>query len=492
MQVPLNDDVRRRYEAKSSQLRSELKQFEADWANRNGGTKPGRRDIKQNPTIASKYTKYNHVRDVLAGKQPATPTPPRHRNKRNSESDQSHTPSKRPRPVWTPTVVRTVNIDADDDGIFQTPSARTLFSPAMPTSIGPTPQKNGRILGMFDLLDENDENQPPVGDAAGKHSRLQVTPSKRPASEMDEIKLGRTPMSSSKRNLINTFVTPSKRKGLDPQGPNTPTTVSKLQLTTPSFLRRAPMPTVDEGGEYMSPPGPLRLPRKPLGRSLSSVVAGLRKLEEEKLDDELEALHEMENESMSPSAPKPAMPASKASADILEPDSQGHQLLGGFDDDGLYDSAAEETHGRDGQPLRVYKKKGQKRTTRKVNMRPTRAKRPQVSTQENTGSEVRQGDNDADIVPETQFDPNRPTESLADIESGSDFVASDAEDEVPGRKQPKKMPQKAANTEKKEGKVQKAARKVNELAHANFKRLKLKNHGSKGGPGFGSRFRRRK
>ena len=36
------------------------------------------------------------------------------------------------------------------------------------------------------------------------------------------------------------------------------------------------------------------------------------------------------------------------------------------------------------------------------------------------------------------------------------------------------------------------AKKVNELAHANFKRLKLKNHGAKGGPGFGSRFRRRR
>ena len=91
-------------------------------------------------------------------------------------------------------------------------SSRTLFSPAMPTSIGPTPQKNGRILGMFDLLDENTENEPPAGEMARHKAQLQCTPSKKPAAELDSLKLGRTPMSSSKRNMLNAFVTPSKRK----------------------------------------------------------------------------------------------------------------------------------------------------------------------------------------------------------------------------------------------------------------------------------------
>ncbi|KAI0468174.1 DNA replication/checkpoint protein [Xylaria cf. heliscus] len=482
MEISLDEDVRRRYEAKSSQLRIELKQFEADWASRNGGKKPGRQDIKQNPSIASKYKKYNHVRDVLAGKLPATPPRPR---KRTSENDLSQTPSKRSKSVWTPSAPRTADVD---DGIFQTPSARTLFSPAMPTSIGPTPQKNGRILGMFDLL-ENNENEPPNDDAAAaKKSRVQATPSKRSAGEMEDSKLGRTPMSASKRNMLNTFMTPSKRKDDNPLGARTPSSVSKLHLATPAFLRRAPMPTVNEDGEYLSPPAPLRLPRKPLGRSLSSVVAGLRKLEEEKLDDDLEALHEMENETGSSSVPKPAIPASKAPLEILEPDSQGPQLLGGFDDEAQYDSPTEEARGRDGQPLRVYKKKGQKRTTRRVNMRPTRAKRPQAPMEDVARGDIGQDDVAKEVVAETQFDANKPIEGLPDIDSDSDFNASDAEDEAPQRKQPKKT----ANTVKKEGKIQKAARKVNELAHANFKRLKLRNTGSKGGPGFGSRFRRRK
>jgi hypothetical protein len=56
--------------------------------------------------------------------------------------------------------------------------------------------------------------------------------------------------------------------------------------------------------------------------------------------------------------------------------------------------------------------------------------------------------------------------------------------------QVKPKPKKSAR--KPEGTVKKAVRKVNELAHANFQRLKLKNNGAKGGPGFNSRFRRRR
>ncbi|KAI1438096.1 DNA replication/checkpoint protein [Xylaria sp. CBS 124048] len=489
----MDEDTKQRYEAKSAQLRIELKQFEADFAGRNGGKKPSRQDIKQNPSIASKYKKYNHVRDVLAGKLPATPPrPQRHAHKSEDQSFKSP-PAKRLKLTETPSGPRTIDVN---DATLYTPSSQ-IFSPAMPTSIGPTPQKNGRILGIFDLLEENIENEPPNGDRAGANSKLLVTPSKRSASEMEDSKLGRTPMSSSKRNLLNSFMTPSKRKAGNVLGATTPGSSSKFHLHTPAFLRRAPLPTVDEDGNYMSPP-PLRLPPKPFGRTLSSVVAGLRKLEEEKLDDELEALHEMENEMMSSNKPKPVKPTSQAPPEeILEPDNQAHKLLGGFDDEDLYDSPTEEAKGRDGQPLRVYKKKGQKRTTRKVNMKPTITRRPDAPIGDDAKSgEPREGNEDEEVVLETQPTSHKPVEGLPDLDSDSDFNASDAEDEVevPGKKVQKKVkaPKAAEKKTKKEGTVRKVARKVNELAHANFKRLKLKNRGTKGGPGIGSRFRRRK
>ncbi|CAJ2508880.1 Uu.00g139060.m01.CDS01 [Anthostomella pinea] len=484
----MDETERHKYEATSVQLRADLKRFEADWSRNNAGKKPGREDIKQNPDIARKYKEYNQVRDILSGKQlPKQHKEPSKSRKRRSEDSHAQTQSKRTRPAQTPSKSRHIAIE---DPTFETPSARRLFSPAVPTSIGPTPQKDGRVLGLFDLLVDDVENTPLKGtneEPSAKDATIQATPSKKPADEMEESRLGRTPMSASKRTMLDAFMTPLKRREGNPLGGRTPNSVSKLQLSTPSFLRRAPLPALDENGEFKSP-APLRLPRKPMGRSLSSVVAGLRKLEEEKLDDDLEALHEMEDEESGSKPANPAKPAPKPQDEVLEPDSQGQQLLGGFDDDGLYDSPTEEAAvGRDGQPLRVYKKKGQKRTTRKVNVRPTRAKRPLESTEERTA------DDDDKVVPETQFDATKADQEPLDL--GSDFELNDSEDDdeaAPKKTKAKKASKKPADKEKKEGKVQKAAKKVNELAHANFKRLKLRNNGAKGGPGFGSKFRRRR
>ncbi|KAI1080344.1 DNA replication/checkpoint protein [Whalleya microplaca] len=490
----MDEAERQKYEATSRDLRADLKRFEADWASRNNGAKPGRQDIKANPEIAQKYKKYNQVRDILSGKLPP-PKPKESANdrKRKTQETSAQTPSKRSRPVETPSKVRYQDVEPEP---FETPSSRKLFSPAIPTSIGPTPQRDGRILGLFDLLVENEENNTPSKGRFGDPTedvKIQATPSKKANSETDDAaaaRLGRTPMSTSKRTL---FMTPRKPREDNALGAKTPSSVSRLQFTTPSFLRRAPLPSVDENSLYISP-APLRLPRKPLGRSLSSVVAGLRKLEEEALDDDLEALHEAENEANPTSKPPAKKPTKSKEEEVLEPDSQAAppQLLGGFDDEDLYDSPPEEALGRDGQPLRVYKKKGQKRTTRRVNMRPTRTKRLELPAGE-------QAEEDAEeFVPETQVDATKPDSDPVDLGSDSEFDdAGEEDEEFTEKKSQDKKAKKAKKPEKekpekKEGKVKKAAKKVNELAHANFKRLKLKNHGAKGGPGFGSRFRRRK
>ncbi|KAI5925571.1 DNA replication/checkpoint protein [Camillea tinctor] len=491
----MDDGERQKYEAMSAQLRTDLKRFEADWAQSNDGKKPGRNDIKQNPEIAQKYKKYNQVRDILSGKipPPSSKEPTKESTKarkRKSDEGLDQTPTKRSKAAETPSNNRFQ--DVQENG-FETPSARKLFSPRVPTSVGPTPQRDGRILGLFDLLTETEENTPQKskdGESPTKKGGIQSTPSKRSASEMEEVKLGRTPMSSSKRIMLDTFMTPLKNRDNNSGAARTPTSVSKLQFATPSFLRRAPLATVDENGEYVAP-APLRFSRKPLGRSLSSMVAGLRKLEEEELDDDLDAMREAENEGDMLQTAKPiTKPATKPKDNILEPDSQKPQLLGGFDDEGAYDSPDEAQLGRDGQPLKVYKKKGQKRTTRKVNMRPTRAKRPGQSTEE-----LPEDDGDDEVVPETQFDvtANNPSSEPISMGSESDFDDEDGEDDEESGVQTKaKKPVAAKKNEKKEGKIKKAARKVNELAHANFKRLKLRNNGAKGGPSFGSRFRRRR
>ena len=284
-------------------------------------------------------------------------------------------------------------------------------------------------------------------------------------------------------------MTPQKNRKENPSG-KTPTSVSRLQFDTPSFLKRHSLPTLDEDVTFAAP-APLRLPRKPMVRGLSEIVASLRKAEDDRLDDDddLEALREAEGAELGTDKPMPLPQAPRASAlpaDVVVEDSQDRQLpLGGFDDEGMYDSPVEDALDRSGNPLVVYKKKGQKRTTRRANMKPTRFKRPAVLAE--GGDSDEDGD---DLIHDTQAVAAVGIEDTAGDDTDADFVVDQAQS---NKARAGKAKAKANKDDgKKEGTVKKAVRKVNELAHANFQRLKLRNNGAKGGPGFNSKFRRRR
>jgi hypothetical protein len=180
-------------------------------------------------------------------------------------------------------------------------------------------------------------------------------------------------------------------------------------------------------------------------------------------------------------------------------------LLSGFDEEPLHGSSDEDAQQTKNQPLRTFKKRGQKRTTRLVNMRPTRAKRP-ARLDTNPSQEE-----EDEIIHDTQFNTANPATTandedtnlrLSDLDSSSevDFDASASEEEAEQEeaasktKQKKPAPgkDKSESKEKSDGVVKRAVRKVKATAHANFKRLKLRNSGAKGGPGYGSRWRRRR
>jgi hypothetical protein len=103
------------------------------------------------------------------------------------------------------------------------------------------------------------------------------------------------------------------------------------------------------------------MPRKPLVRGLSSILAGLRKMEDDAIEEELDVLRDIEGGARE----RPAQQVSKVTIE----DSKVN-LLSGFDDEALLDSEPEAESqppiGRDGQALKSWKKKGQKRTTRRV------------------------------------------------------------------------------------------------------------------------------
>lgn len=455
---------------------------------------------------AGKYKDYNKIRDILSGKIPLPPpASTRQTPRKRKYEDAVDGMSKRQQIASTPVKGPLHPWEVDP---YDSPSVvRNLFTPSK-KALGPTPQKDGMVLGLFDLLPEDvSARTPSRKNSENKALKISANATPRKSSTQIPLSSSKTP-GSSKRFLLDAFATPAKNRTQGQAG--TPSTVSKLNFNTPSFLRRdnhrIPLQPVDENeeGPVLSPQM-VRMPRKPLVRGLSSMLAGLRKMEDEAADEDLDVLREMEMEeigggpdsALKPNpAPKAKLHIPPATKDnILVADSQTN-LVGAFDDEAKFDSEGEEPAlGRDGQPLKVYKKKGQKRTTRRVKMKPTRSQPPprpdppgsKIPADEDSDDE--RPDPGLDVVPETQQDETAPFEDARnfDSDSQSEYTASEG-----GTRYRRPDQSKKRKGVTKDGKIRKVARKVGAAAHQNFKRLKLRNSGAKGGPAHDSRFRRKK
>ncbi|KAL1968201.1 hypothetical protein VTN77DRAFT_2036 [Rasamsonia byssochlamydoides] len=557
--------------AQLTTLRAELKQWEKAFAAANGGRKAGRDDIKQDPEIAAKYKAYGRLRALEASasassssassavdKTPSKSESQQTKAKRKHAPDENHgfTPRKASRrELLTPSKSFTTNVHPADLDPYDSPSTlRRLFSPSthrqsqesplpLKTAIGPTPQRDGKVLGLFDLLSASGGSTatPSAKRVASLGKEAVQTPSKRVKmdaieegdEEEEEIgRLGRTPTSSSKKwYLEKLFATPTtlryatmvedEESGIRH---NVQTTAddaleaNPLQSETPSFLRRS------NSGRFTSNPNPtttdlspvaVRKPQRFVGKGLSALVQGLRDMEEERMREDWEILREIEQEQAQ---------AEASSNDVQVGDSQMPLNEG------------------DGNS-RPWKKRGQKRTTRLVKMKPVPSKpKPAPATSTTTTQEaenesedelvavavpaqaekVRQGsvedkDENADDAPSNEeasdvdIDDDDDNYSAPDSDHDNDDDY-DEKDEL----HPTKRSQKSSFSEKikaafsvvkraktgdddktksktktkaddgEEGK--KAKRKINPLAHANYRSLKLRNKGSKGQRGrFGRR-----
>ncbi|CAL5866255.1 uncharacterized protein PFLUO_LOCUS462 [Penicillium psychrofluorescens] len=526
-------------------LRAELKSWEKAFSSANNGKKAGRDDIKQNAEIAAKYKEYGRLKSLESSLA-------RRENQRHEAQDRSKkrkhasptgpeahvemTPRKSAKGLFaTPSHKRTTNAHPSQLDPYDSPSTlRKLFSPSthqpnMPApsplkaAIGPTPQRDGKTLGLFDLLSESGGSAPtPSGTKrANTLAAAFRTPSKRKTVDMipeapeeeqqqETPRMARTPASSTKQfYLANLFATPTtmryaamveaedhkeEEENISPDLPP-PAAPGAPQSETPSFLRRSnsgryPAATANQNGPGLSP----IVSRKPLhyaSKGLSHIVQGLRDMEEERMEDEWDVLRELEEE--------------QEAGNVEIEDSQVPQ--------------------KEHRP--THKKKGQKRTTRRVIMRPvvTRLKpaapaEPDYEDEsedelvavpetqqlskpnDNNGADLGENDEDdaaslhtmsepdldSDADPEVDFDGDSDYEEkskpLARTKSFSERIKEAVTSAVkPATKEPTE--QKLGAPEKKEKKPQ--PRKVNPQAHMNFRSLKIRNRGSKSG----GRFRRR-
>ncbi|KAL5000184.1 DNA replication/checkpoint protein [Aspergillus recurvatus] len=560
-------------------LRAELKEWERGFAAANGGKKAGRGDIKKVPEIAAKYKEYSRLKSQESApsnkndKPHSKPTDPPERSRKRkhsspngpenskSHSQRTSTPQKSGAGIFqTPSKTKTTH-PADVDP-YDSPSVlRRLFSPSthmqasspLKTAIGPTPQRDGKALGLFDLLSESGGSTatPSATRIASLRGMAAQTPSKKRKTmdtimeedegEEDTPRLERTPASSGKKYMLSAlFATPTAWKyssivdngtpkgalgsnnGMN-QSPQPAQNVDPVNanLETPSFLRRSASGLSGPDPTGLSPI-PVRKPQRFVGKGLSQLVQGLRDMEEERLEDEWDVLREIEIEQTGASVD---IPDSQA----VDPDATGH----------------------------TFKKKGQKRTTRLVRMRPVVPAKPTTTrsqSQSQSQSEPRSqrtyipavgfgdvdelglDDNDLIAVAETQADGPPPghdvipppfvdddsdslhsiSEAEPDSDSDQDY---DADSKPLGRSksfsekmkeaieaagpgsdtkqaQEREKKAKAKEKEKEKGNIDTNAkkpstRKINPQAHANYRSLKIRNRGGRaGGRNFG-RFRRR-
>ena len=502
-------------------LKVELKEWEKAFAAAHDGRKAGRDDIKQHPDIgttaqrdfacreyeliehlANKYKQYNRLRSG-----PVNPAPNPESKKRPSPTvPPKQSSPKRPK-LSPPPHSAALDPYESPRSIHRTPTRQR-------TCVGPTPQKDGRVLGLFDLLspDARDGKTPSKRVSLGAADLNTLATPLKPFLNK-EIGSGgsssvRKTSSKSPRNsesgCHDSFLTPSNRRRFDLRTPGSKGGVSKLRYdVTPAFLRRNSLRTqtvsqgggkgdIDEHEEISWSPIAVRPRSKLLGRSLSTLIHGLRALEDEKLDEELDLMREMEQNSVADCG---TQQASFENPTVAVEDSQIAELPLGPDGAGNTEEDSDDTHigaqGKDGKPLKIWKKKGQKRTTRKVNMRPTTAKwKPETQWEAPKDTEK---EDEVAVVPETQILGQASTSDVATgVDEGDDMEYltegayesnEDQDGTKPAARERIKAKQKGDNKSGKdnvkEAPKKKNNRKYNPLAHANFRALKIKNKQSK-------------
>ncbi|OCT47546.1 DNA replication regulator SLD2 [Cladophialophora carrionii] len=481
-------------QSQADTLRVELKDYERDFAAEHNGRKPSRDEIKANQRIAGKYQQYQNIRMVLAGKRglEVLKTPKRQQITRTrhgrTDSAISLTPH-RPRSSFTPTKPQ---IHPNDIDPYDPPSS---ISPrAFPNAIGPTPRRDGTVLGIFDLLSNSGSRGSSQATPSSRkrkidalyrnedrhedgHTEIAQTPSQKlkqstiridgalgvatPGSTMatGKRKHSKTPISEGKKFMLNHFfATPSAVRFagvIGGDGEATPPAQSKTPLrdlvlgttptqnrfgaqtgvndATPPYLKRSfsfKERLLSASGDQNSASSTARRSLsgslrhgKFAPKPLSQIIADRQQSQNKESqnqrnddgdEDDMDALREME----------------VGEVNILVEDSQfldeSNQTL---------DNGNPEAD----QPGPAWRKKGQKRTTRRVIMRPVRLE-PAAPARQNQKRKTRmmmqddemdeeadEDNNTVSFVEETQLVDTPPASEPELEDSDLDFLDDDTE-----------------------------------------------------------------
>ncbi|TGZ83967.1 hypothetical protein EX30DRAFT_393504 [Ascodesmis nigricans] len=481
-------------------LRSKLKAFEYEFR-RSHDRNPTADEIKEH-SIRDTYKEYDRLRreqkrlskqPVIVKRRSSTnvanpelpPAPPTPKHSRPSDPTISNTPSKTPRR-------NNDSLPWGTEGLYESPASarrqRLFGNRLIKDAIGPTPQKTGKVLGLFDSFVDLDVTSTPSKSPNPQSYASPLKPSTRPPPPGSQTSSPRKSnrVSASPDLASPSFSTPRKRKYGASNG-------LPAMFETPTALRQRVI-SLDES--LLESPPAFRPPPKPK-RGLSSLLAELRDMEEHQYDDDEEALKEAEMEAAGIKVPsKKDMPAKKEKEKKQKKDSDGFDRTlempplpdGAFEEE---ERVVNEKEGEEPQG-RVWKKKGLKRQTRRAKMRPVRAvpKRPDT-----TKGPISDDDQD-EAASDAEYDSSA---SAFEAEKNNDVDSDGGEDglEASIKLAKKRHAEDVAAakektlTEKGKEAVKKTVRKVSAAAHSrmNFRKLNIKNKNSKGKGG--GRFRRR-
>lgn len=625
----LDSPLRESLTARTHSIRVELKDFERDFFATHH-RKPGKDDIKHIVEIAEKYKEYNKVRDVLSGKigkealaGPASPTRTKRQKRSLQKGDTVH-------PTQTPRRTRTKasssaggHLRPDELDPYDAPSSITP-RPHI-TALGPTPQRDGHVMGIFDVLEGSggrtrssqkrklatlfDEtiSRSPAKRMSPSTSQAALARSQTPAEAracspgavLEHLagtpmtgrhnKHSRTPASDGRKFMLSQFfATPSavryasmlKDTDADELLQSQPGITGTPNAKTPLLERvlgRTPIKAPEQDAEVNGDKTPAYLKRsfsfKQRLLSASSSTTQKRILRSSRSADDVEipAPTSPESTRIGPRSrikskfnPRPLSQIAKEIKDREAEKERDRQAAaereaeeaGNFDDDELdalremevnddvmvEDSQINNRTAAEGtEEPRKWKKKGQKRTTRRVIMRPSKVKMHDPNYRKTQSPPPEVEDSDAALSPEekdiaveeTQFS-TLPQEHFRDSDFSNDElleeVFADSDDELfgvrgaskspaPSRKPPAAAPMapKTTTKAKKQAfqkeemnfgrpsiKARKAplvedeyedvpTRKINPNAqsHMNFRSLKIRNKNSKarGRGRFGGRGR---
>jgi hypothetical protein len=563
----LDEEDRAALKTRSEALCTEIKDRERAFEKKNG-RKLTRSDVKADKDLAKRYMEYENIKAVLAGKkQPHRDGKSKDKEAQlaNVEVEEGNRKKRKSGEMEPPTVAMTPSkrragersavtlVSTPRKSIVDASSAidigeEDLIENQKPMMLGPTPQKGGQIVGLFDGLVDSPSKIPgtpsrvplvqvsantqvpsmviPMTPSKSSHHAGHLTtPSKDDDFESPARRFSKTPMSEGKRFLFSQFLTPKRPRdgwaasenvsNSNSDHQKTPSSIAK-KFETPAFLRRYMSPprlalipvneTVEAAKDDTATfkrPNQLRrtksLPFKgfyALMKEREEIVMEQQRIEEDvRIDEEEDLMREMEMQEMGITAPPRESIAIENVAVVPETQyDEYHEAV--LDDEGFVagDLEAELKEADDKAkntaiaPVKVWKKKGLKRQTRRVISKfnhcvpslannPVRPTKSKPSTQGAETSEIRHDmDADTDSNSEAEFQPSNSNQDIT----------------KPAKTRKSKTSNKAKPNSKSEAsKTSKRKIVPGASAQPNFRALKIKNKNSKGnGRGSWGRGRR--